>query len=59
MSMQDDTERYLKKKARKAAPVKSVSLSDDAKRAYEEMMQKRDERDREYARHLSQDNRPR
>ncbi|MBN8998306.1 MAG: hypothetical protein J0H54_02665 [Rhizobiales bacterium] len=57
--MQDDKERYLKQKARKAAPVKSVKLSDNAKRAYEELIQKRDERDQSYARHLSQDNKPR
>lgn len=57
--MEDDKERYQKQKPRKSAPVKRVPLSDDAKRAYEEMILKRDERDKEYARHLSQDNKPR
>lgn len=57
--MDDDKERYLKQPPRKKAPVKRVVLSEDAKRAYEELVQKRDERDREYARHLAADNKPR
>lgn len=57
--MADDKERYQKQKPRRSAPAKTVRLSEDAKRAYEELIQKRDEREREYARHLSQDNKPR
>jgi hypothetical protein len=57
--MDDDKERYLKQKPRRSAPAKRVTLSAEAKRAYEEMIQKRDEREREYARHLAQDNKPR
>lgn len=57
--MDDNKERFLKQKPRRATPAKRVSLSEDAKRAYEELIQKRDEREREYARHLSQDNKPR
>jgi len=58
--MTQENERFLKQKPRKkAAPGKRVSLSEDAKRAYEEMIQKRDERERDYARHLAQDNKPR
>ncbi|MBZ9937614.1 hypothetical protein LB518_15020 [Mesorhizobium sp. BR1-1-16] len=52
-------ETFQKQPPRKKAPVKRVSLSEDAKRAYEELVQKRDERDREYGRHLAADNKPR
>jgi hypothetical protein len=57
--MDDNKERFLKQKPRRATPAKRVTLSEDAKRAYEELIQKRDDREREYARHLSQDNKPR
>jgi hypothetical protein len=57
--MVDNSERFAKQPPRKRTPVKQVSLSEDAKRAYEELVNKRDERDRDYARHLSQDNKPR
>ena len=36
---------------RKKQPVKRVKLSDGAKRAYEEAIQKHDERERDYIRH--------
>ena len=57
--MADESERYLKQKPRKQAPVKRVVLSEEAKRAYEEMVQKRDARDRDYGTHLSADNKRR
>lgn len=57
--MADESERYLKQKPRKSAPVKRVALSEEAKRAYEELVQKRDERDRDYGSHLSSDNKRR
>lgn len=57
--MNDDKDRFLKQPPRKKAPVKRVSLSAEAKAAYEELVQKRDEREREYGRHLSADNKPR
>ena len=57
--MDDNTERFQKQPPRKRAPAKRVTLSADAKKAYEDLIQKRDERDRDYAVHLSQDNKPR
>ncbi len=43
------------KDRRKKAPVKRVVLSPDAKRAYEQLVQERDARDRDYTRHLPPD----
>jgi hypothetical protein len=40
------------KSPRKAAPVKQVVLSEEAKRAYEELLRQRDERERTYGRHV-------
>lgn len=57
--MNDSSETYKKQPSRKRTTVKRVVLSADAKKAYEEMVQKRDERDRDYARHLGADNKPR
>ena len=52
-------ETFLKQPPRKRAAGKRVTLSEDAKRAYEEIVQKRDEREREYGRHLAADTKPR
>ena len=57
--MDDSKEVFLKQPPRKKAPVKRVVLSAEAKKAYEELVQQRDDRDREYARHLAADNKPR
>ncbi|MCX5497053.1 hypothetical protein OSH11_20275 [Kaistia dalseonensis] len=57
--MDQPKETYGKQPPRKKAAVKRVTLSEEAKRAYEELVTKRDERDREYGRHLAADNKPR
>lgn len=57
--MDQPKDRFGKQPARKKAPVKRVVLSEDAKRAYEELVNQRDEREREYGRHLAADNKPR
>jgi len=55
------TETYKRAPSRrkKTAPVKRVVLSPDANKAYEKLVQERDEKQRDYARHLSADNKPR
>ena len=57
--MADEPERYQKQPPRKKAPVKRVVLSPEQRRAYEELVQKKDERDLAYARHLDGENKPR
>lgn len=57
--MADETERFQKQPPRRRAPVKRVALTEEQKRGYEELVQQRDARERDYARHLSQDNKPR
>jgi hypothetical protein len=43
---------YTKAPKRKAEKGKRVQLSDEAKKAYEEMMQKRDAEQKQYGTHL-------
>lgn len=43
---------------KKTAPVRRVTLSPDAAKAYEKLLQERDERERDYGRHLGADNKP-
>ncbi|MFC5068972.1 hypothetical protein [Flaviflagellibacter deserti] len=50
--MTDNSQYKRAKDPRKKQPVKRVALSDEAKRAYEELIQKRDERDKNYGVHL-------
>jgi hypothetical protein len=50
--MAETPSQYKKAPARKKAPVKRVALSDEAKKAYEEMMQKRDAEQKTYGVHL-------
>lgn len=57
--MNDTPNTYKKAPPRKKSPAKRVTLSDEAKRAYEEMMQKRDVEDREYRTHLDAGNKGR
>ena len=59
--MDESTERYKRAPSRrkKTAPVKRVVLSADAAKAYEKLVQERDDRQRDYVRHLSTDNKPR
>jgi len=50
----DDNGRYKKASSRKkAAPVRHIGLSTDAKKAYEEIVRERDEREKTYGRHLA------
>ncbi len=58
--MSDSNERYKKPPSRKSktAPVRRITVSPDAVKAYEKIVKERDERDRDYARHLGQDNKP-
>ena len=58
--MDESNERYKRPPSRrkKVAPVKRVVLSAEAAKAYEKLVEERDARDRDYARHLSADNKP-
>ncbi|MEA2994026.1 MAG: hypothetical protein QOD40_2946 [Alphaproteobacteria bacterium] len=40
------------KTPRQKAPVRHVALTDEAKRAYEQLVQQREERERTYGRHV-------
>ncbi len=54
--MIDTNGRYKKAKAsRKAASVRHVTLSDDAKKKYEDIVRTRDEREQAYGRHLAEE----
>lgn len=55
--MTDNSNQFKKAPPRKKAPVKRVTLSEDTKKAYEEMMQKRDQAQKEYGSHLDGGNR--
>jgi hypothetical protein len=47
-----EPDQFRRAPKRKAERAKTVSMSPEAKRAYEEMMRERDERDKNYTRHL-------
>jgi hypothetical protein len=52
----DTNGRYKRAKGqRKTAAVKHVTLSDDAKKRYEELVRARDEQERSYGRHLAEE----
>ena len=52
--MNDTNDRFKRAKVRKkAAPVKHVVVSDEAKKAYETIVRERDEWEREYGQHLT------
>ena len=57
--MNTDSNIYKKPSSRtkKTAPVRRVTLSEEAKKAYEEMVTRRDERARTYEQHLASDRR--
>lgn len=58
--MSDDNSVYKRANPpRKKQPVKRVTLSDEAKRAYEELIQKREEKERTYGTHLGPNDRVR
>jgi hypothetical protein len=57
----DQPELYKRPPSRrkKTAPVKRVTLSPEAAKAYEKLLKERDDRDRDYGRHLAAENKPR
>jgi hypothetical protein len=57
MSPQD--QRYKPKRRTKTPPVKHISISPEAAKAYEKLVKDRDDKQRDYGRHLSADNKPR
>jgi hypothetical protein len=59
--LNEPTERYKRPPSRRkqSAPVKRVVLSADAAKAYEKLVEERDNRQRDYGRHLAADNKPR
>lgn len=59
--MDQPTERFKRAPSRrnKAPPAKRVAISPEAAKAYEKLVQERDEKQRDYARHLGADNKPR
>ena len=58
--MSDTNGRYKRATpARKKTSVKHVTLSDDAKKKYEDMVKTRDEREQVYGRHLAEERKTR
>jgi hypothetical protein len=55
--MTDTSDRFKPKDRRKASRVKHISVSAEAKKAYEAVVEERDERERTYAKHLAPDTR--
>ncbi len=54
--MNDTNGRFKRAKAsRKSGSVKRVTLSDDAKKKYEELVRVRDEREQAYGQHLAEE----
>ena len=58
--MNDPTERSKRppNRRKKVAPVKRIVLSADAAKAYENLVNEREDRQRDYGRHLAADNKP-
>ncbi|WEK50452.1 MAG: hypothetical protein P0Y66_22970 [Candidatus Kaistia colombiensis] len=54
--MTETTDRFKKSPRRAKTPVKRVSLSAEARQAYEDLVRTRDERERAYGQHLPADN---
>jgi hypothetical protein len=59
--MDQPNDRYKRAPSRrsKTPPVKRITISDEAAKAYERLVKERDDKQRDYARHLSADNKPR
>ena len=58
--MSDTNGRFKKAKAqRKSGNVRHVTLSEDAKKKYEEMVKTRDEQEAAYGRHLAEERKTR
>lgn len=56
----DTNERFKRAKPqRKSASVRRVTLSDEAKKKYEELVRSRDEREQTYGRHLAEERKAR
>ncbi|HVY20370.1 MAG TPA: hypothetical protein VHA70_09865 [Bauldia sp.] len=56
----DQPTRVQKPKRRsKTPPVRHITISPDAAKAYEKLVKDRDDKQRDYGRHLSADNKPR
>jgi hypothetical protein len=55
-ALSETSERFKRAKARKKpVPVKRVVLSAEDKKAYEDLVRGRDERERDYGRHLAEE----
>ena len=57
MNTASNTFKKASSRTKKTAPVRRVALSDEAKKAYEELVIRRDERARTYEQHLATDRR--
>ena len=56
LAVNDTNEQFKRAKApRKSASVKRVTLSDEAKKKYEDLVRTRDEREQAYGRHLAEE----
>jgi hypothetical protein len=53
--MSESPDQFRRAPKRKPARAKHVTMSPEAKRAYEELMKERDEREKTYTRHLPPD----
>ncbi|MCX5580121.1 hypothetical protein [Kaistia terrae] len=54
--MTETNDRFKKAPRKQASPGKRVSLSAEARQAYEDLVRTRDERDRTYGQHLPAEN---
>jgi hypothetical protein len=57
MNTANSTYKKPSSRTKKTAPVRRITLSEEAKRAYEELVNRRDERERTYEQHLATDRR--
>ena len=57
MNTATNTYKKAPSRTKKTAPVRRITLSEEAKKAYEELVNRRDERARTYEQHLATDRR--
>jgi hypothetical protein len=57
MTTASNTYKKPPSRTKKTAPVRRITLSEEAKTAYEELVNRRDERERTYEQHLATDRR--
>lgn len=57
MNTASNTYKKQPSRTKKTAPVRRITLSAEALKAYEEMVNQRDEREKSYERHLATDRR--